>query len=200
MLYSNCKHFCNARLEVFTGDCERVEGCVHASTSGCTAINSHPHRSGTLKHLWCFPNKLPFITQLTFHNEFFLRVWHTHPYMFCTIPGLSAPITAPISDNTAHLWLAIYVLNTCLQPVEVVYKHNYPGLVKLVYWFECKLGLCSPLSQSSWDLVQKSMAITFLNGRIIESFLPEIRLASWDNLGNCYVAVEQQHCLDLEHT
>ena len=120
--------------------------------------------------------------------------------MFCTIPGLSAPITAPISDNTAHLWLAIYVLNTCLQPVEVVYKHNYPGLVKLVYWFECKLGLCSPLSQSCWDLVQKSMAITFLNGRIIESFLPEIRLASWDNLGNRYVAVEQQHCLDLEHT
>jgi len=120
--------------------------------------------------------------------------------MFCTSPGLSAPITAPISDNTAHLWLAIYVLNTCLQPVEVVYKHNYPSLVKLVYWFECKLGLCSPLSQSCWDLVQKSMAITFLNGRIIESFLPEIRLASWDNLGNRYVAVEQQHCLDLEHT
>ena len=118
--------------------------------------------------------------------------------MFCTTPGLCAPITATISDNTAHLRLSIYVLNTCLQPVAVVYEYHYPSLVILVYWFECELGLCTPPAQSCWDLTQKSMAITSINWRVVVRLAPEVSLASRDDLGGA-VTTHSLHLRDQVH-
>ena len=55
------------------GDCKRMKGRLHASTSGSTAVHPNLHSSGTRKQLWCDPNELPILTQLALHNKALLN-------------------------------------------------------------------------------------------------------------------------------
>ena len=103
--------------------------------------------------------------------------------MLCTTPGLCAPVTVPVCDNTAHLGMTVHTLNTCLQPVEGIYEYNYPSLVELVYWFESELGGGTPLCQPLWELIQNSMAITFTDRRVVVCALPEVWPTSRGHLG-----------------
>ena len=79
--------------------------------------------------------------------------------------------------------MTIHTLNTCLQPVEGIYEYNYPSLVELVYWFEGELGGGTPLCQALWELVQNSMPITFIDGRVVVCALPEVCPTSRGHLG-----------------
>ena len=164
------------------GDGERVKGGLCAFPCRCTAVHAHLCSSIIWKHSWCYPYELPFFIQFAFHHKALPNVRQPHPHMLCTTPGLCAPVAVPVCDNTTHRGTAVHTLNTCLQPVEVIYEYNYPSLVKLVYWLEGELGVSTPLCQTLRHLVQKSMSITFIDGRVIVCILPEVCLTSRGNL------------------
>ena len=164
------------------GDGERVKGGLCAFPCRCTAVHAHLRSSIIWKHSWCYPYELPFFIQFAFHHKALPNVRHPHPHMLCTTPGLCTPVAVPVCDNTTHHGTAVHTLNTCFQPVEGIYEYNYPSLVKLVYWLEGELGVSTPLYQTLRQLVQKSMAITFIDGRVIVCILPEVCLTSRGNL------------------